>query len=147
MNSSASIVLFDGSPRRSRSARLQRAVEPALARDHDPFGRVPQHGIRGAAKRSPRAAAGRAFALAPHDLAAQQQPKLVLENADDVGGEAAIRLAAEVRDVDGDAPARLELARALGEHVGEELEILDVRARHSVSLELLFVLLAREVGR
>ena len=125
----------------------QRAVEAALARDDDALGRVAQHRIRRAAERSPRAAAGRAFALAPHDLAAQQEAELVLEDADDVGGEAAVGLAAEVGDVHRDAPARLELARALGEHVGEQLEVLDVRARHAVALELLFVLLAREVRR
>ena len=66
---------------------------------------------------------------------------------DDVGGQAAVRLAAEVGDVHRDAPARLELARALGEHVGEQLEVLAVRARHAFAFEFLFVLLAREVRR
>src|SRR5262249_30818779 len=125
----------------------ERAVEAALARDDHPLGGVAQYRVRGAAERSPRAVARRALALAPDDLAAQQQLELVLEDVHDVGRETAIRLAAEVRDVHRDAATRLELARALGEHVGEQLEILHVGARHAVALELLLVLLAREVGR
>ena len=147
MNSSASIVFSDGRPAPLAIGAAERAVEAALARDDHAFGGVAQHRVRGAAERAPRAAARRAFALAPDDLAAQQQLELVLEDVDDVGGEAAVRLAAEVGDVHRDAAARLELARALGEHVGEQLEVLDVRARDAVALELLLVLLAREVGR
>ena len=40
----------------------------------------------------------------------------------------AVRLAAEVGDVDRDAAAGLELASALGEHLAEHLEVLEVDA-------------------
>ena len=125
----------------------ERTIESTLARDHDPLGRVAQHRIRRAAERAPRAASGRALALAPDDLAAQKQFEIVLKNANDVGGEAAVRLAPEVRDVHRDATAGLELAGALREHVGQQLEILDVRARNTVALELFLVLLPREIRR
>ena len=122
-------------------------VEAALAGDDDPLGDVAQHRVGGAAERTPGARAAGAFALLPDQLAPQQQAEVVLEDADDVGRQAAVRLAAEVGDVDRDAPAGLELADALGEHVGEQLEVLEVRRRHALALELLLVLLAGEVGR
>ena len=75
------------------------------------------------------------------------RPRSSLEDADDVGGQAAVRLAAEVGDVDGDAPARLERADALGEDVAQQVEVLEVRRGHAVALELLLVLLAGEVRR
>ena len=53
----------------------------------------------------------------------------------------------EVRDVHRDAPARFELARAFGEHVAQQVEVLEVRRRDALAFELLFVLLAREVRR
>ena len=81
MNSSASIVFSDGQPAALALGAAERAVEAALARDDDALGRVAQHGIRRAAERAPRAVAGRAFALAPDDLAAQEQVQLVLEDA------------------------------------------------------------------
>ena len=76
-------------------------------------------------------------AVRPLPARPQQQPEPVLEDVDHVGGEAAVRLAAEVGDVDRDPPARLEHPHALGEHVVQQLEVLEVRARHTVALELL----------
>jgi hypothetical protein len=69
----------------------------------------------------------------------------VLEDADDVGREAAVRLAAEVGHVDGDAAAGLELPHALLEHGLEQLEVLEVRRGDARPLELLLVGLAGEV--
>ena len=86
-------------------------------------------------------------ALAPDDLAAQQQAEAVLEDGDDVGRERAVRLAAEVGHVDRDAPARLELVDALGEDVVEHLEVVDVAGRDVADPQLQLVLLAGEVGR
>ena len=71
----------------------------------------------------------------------------MLEDADHVGRQAAVRLAAEVGDVDGDSSAGLERAHALGEHVGQHLEVFEVRGGDALALELLFVLLAGEVRR
>ena len=129
MNSSASIVFSDGRPRALAIGAAQRAVEAALARDDDALGGVAQHRVRRRCGTIPTRSCRprlRPCARRPRRAAAAE---LVLEDVDDVGREAAVRLAAEVRDVHRDAPARLELARALGEHVGEHLEVLDVRAR------------------
>ena len=147
MKSSVISVLSCGRPSAARCFDRAGPVEAALAGDDHPLGDVAQHRVGGAAERAPRARAAGALALLPDQLAAQQQPEVVLEDADDVGRQAAVRLAAEVGDVDGDAAARLELADALGEHVGEHLEVLEVRRRHAVALELLLVLLAGEVRR
>ena len=132
-----------------RRALLGRAgpIEATLAGHHDPLGDVAQHGVRGAAERTPRARAVGALALLPHDLATQQQTEVVLQDVDDVGRQAAVRLASEVRHVHGDAPAGLEHAHAVGEHVAQHLQVLEVRAGHAFTLELLLVLLAREVRR
>ena len=96
-------------------------VEAALAGHDHPFGDVAQHRVGGAAERAPRARAAGPLALLPDQLAPQQQAEVVLEDADHVGRQAPVRLAAEVGDVDRDPPARLELADALGEHLGEHL--------------------------
>ena len=136
-----------GKPLASSLLRTASSIEPAFARDHHTLGEIAQHGVRRAAKRSPRTRAARALALLPDDLAAEQQPESVLQDRDDVGREAAIGLAPEVGDVDRDAAAGLELANALGEHVVQQLEVLDVRARHPFLLELLLVVLAGEVRR
>ncbi len=80
-------------------------------------------------RNEPQATAARPLRFLPDDLAAQQQPEVVLEDADDIGGETAIRLAAEVGDVDGDPPSWLQHPGILGEDVAQHLEILDVRRR------------------
>ncbi len=131
------------------ATRLRRAgaVEPSLARDHHTLGEVAEHGVGRAAERAPRARSARALPLLPDDLATEEHAEAVLEDRDHVGRQRAIRLAAEVRDVDRDAAAGLELACALGEHLGEHLEVLEVRAGHALALELLLVVLAREVRR
>ena len=72
--------------------------------------------------------------------------QVVLQDGHDVGGQAAVRLAAEVGHVDGDAPARLEHPLALGEDVAQQRQVLDVGARYALAVELLLVLLAGEVG-
>jgi len=87
----------------------------------------------------------RSLGLLPHDLAAGEEVQVVLEDRHDVGGEAAIRLAPQVGHVDRDPPPRLEHALAFREHVTQEREVLDVGARHAFPVELLLVLLAREV--
>ncbi len=122
-------------------------VEATLARDDHPLGDVAQYRIRRAAERSPRARAGGAFALLPDHLTTEQEAEVVLEDADHVGREAAIRLAAEVRDVDRDPAAGLERSDAFGEHIAKQLQVLEVGGRYALAFELLFVLLAREVGR
>ena len=71
----------------------------------------------------------------------------MFENADDVGRQASVRLAAEVGDIHRDTTTRLELAHAFGEDVGEHLEVLEVGGGDALALQLLFVLLAGEVGR
>ena len=123
------------------------AIEAALAGDDHSLADVAEHRVGRAAERSPCARAGGALALLPDQLAAQQQAEVVLEDADHVGRQAAVGLAAEVGDVDGDASAGLEGAHALGEHVGQHLEVLEVRGRDALALELLLVLLAGEVRR
>ena len=71
----------------------------------------------------------------------------MLEDPDDIRRQAPVGLAAEVGDVDSDPPARLELADALGEHVAQQVEVVEVRGRHALALQLLLVLLAGEVRR
>ena len=63
----------------------------------------------------------------------------------DVRRERPVRPAAEVGDVHGDATAGLERADALGEHLGEHLEVLQVGPGHVALPQRLLVLLAREV--
>ena len=70
-----------------------------------------------------------------------------MKDVDDVGSERTVGLASEVRDVHRDAAARLEDSNTLGEHIMEQLEVLEVRRRDAVALEFFFVLLAREVRR
>ena len=123
------------------------AIEPTVAGDDDPFGRVAQRGVGRRRVRAPRARAVHAVALHPDDLPAEQQAEVVLEDARDVAGEAAIRLAAEVGDVDGDAATGLEHAHALGEDVAQHDEVVDVRLRHVTLAEDELVLLRREVWR
>ena len=72
--------------------------------------------------------------------------EVVLQDGHDVGRQAAIRLAPEVGHVDGDAAARLEHALAVGEHVAQQRQVLDVGPGHPLAVELLLVLLAGEVG-
>ena len=145
MKSSAEIVLSDGNPSSRRWSTLRaRSKRPLLATM-----------IRSVTSRStglvglrndPHAHDPLApDAFLPDDLTAQQQPEPVLQDVDDVRRQAAIRLAPEVGDVGRDPTARLEHANAIGEHVGEQLEVFEVRARHAIALELLLVLLAGEV--
>ena len=81
------------------------------------------------------------------ELAPQQEPEVVLEDADHVGREAAVGLAPEIGHVDGDAPAGFELPRALGEHRPKQLEVVEIGTGDAVAFELLLVLLAGEVRR
>ena len=145
------LVGVDGALRRQSGTLAFRAalgpVEAPFARDDDALGDVAYHRVRGVAKRSPRAVSGRAFALAPDHLAAQQQFQVVLQDMDDVGREASVGLATEVRDVHSDAPTRFQLAGALGEDLPQHVEILEIRRRNTFALQLLLVLLAGEVRR
>src|SRR3712207_9111767 len=93
-------------------------------------------------ERTPRARTARPLTLLPDQLPAQQQAKIVLEDAYHVGRQASVRLAAQVRDVDRDPPARFEFADALGEHVGQHLQVLEVRRRDALAREFLL-----EIGR
>jgi hypothetical protein len=71
----------------------------------------------------------------------------VFEDADHVGGQTPVGLAPQVGDVHGDAATGFEFAGAFGEHLGQHLEILEVRRRNPVPFELLFVLLPGEIRR
>ena len=93
------------------------AVESALAGDDHPLADVAQHRVRRAAERTPRARAAGALAFLPDQLAASSRPRSCSQDPDDVRGQAAVRLAAEVGHVHRDPPAGLELAHAFGEHV------------------------------
>jgi hypothetical protein len=84
--------------------------------------------------------------FATHDLAAQQQPKLVLQNVHDVGRQTSKWFATEVGNVYCNASAGLKCSHTLGEHSAEQLEVLDVRARDALFVELFFVGLASKVG-
>jgi hypothetical protein len=122
------------------------AVEPALAGNDDPLGQVTQDGVGGPLERAPRAGTGRATGLVPDHLAAQQEPELVLEDADDVRGQRPVRPPADIGHVDRDPSTRLQLAHALGEHVLEHLQVLEVGGRDVTLPDRLLVLLAGEVG-
>ena len=147
MNSSAVVLGSNGSPRARRTGPFRRAVEPTLAGDDHPLGEVAEDRVGRLLERAPGAVAARAARLPPHHLAAEQQPEAVLQDADHVGGQGAVGLAAEVGDVDGDAAPGLELGGALGEDVLEHREVLDVGGRDVALPELLLVGLAGEVGR
>ena len=147
MKSSVNTVLSCGRPFDGSLADRARPVEATLAGHDHTLADVAQHRVGGAAERPPRTRTGRSLALLPDQLAAQEQTEIVLKDADDVGGQAAVRLATEIRHVHRDAAARFQLADALGEHLGEHLEVLEVRRGNALSLELLLVLLAGEVRR
>ena len=57
--------------------------------------------------------------LYPDDLSAKEQTEIVLEDPHHVSRQRPVWPPAEVCDVHGDPPARLELAGALGEHIEE----------------------------
>jgi len=88
-------------------------VEPALAGDDHALGDVAEDGVGSTSERTPCARATRAFALLPDQLAAQEQTEIVLQDLDDVRGQAAVGLASEVGNVHRDATTGLELARAV----------------------------------
>ena len=146
MKSSAPMLLSWGSPSRLRSLGLRaRPKRPLLATT-----------TRSVTSRSTGLAAERKEPQAHEPLAPSpfchtisprgQQVEVVLQDGHDVGRQAAIRLAPEVGHVDGDAAARLEHALALGEHVAQQRQVLDVGPGHPLAVELLLVLLAGEVG-
>ncbi len=134
-------------PRGRPRGAVDGPVEPPLGRHHHPLGQVAQHRVGGAAERPPGAVAPRAPGLAPHHLAPQQQAQPVLEDADHVGRQRPVRLAPQVGDVDRDAAPRLQLGHALGEDVGQQVEVLVVRRGDALPPQLLLVLLAGEIGR
>ena len=146
MKSSVPIVLRWGSPSAARCFTVRaRSKRPLLATTTRSV--TSRRTGLAALRNEPHATdPDAASALLPDDLPAQQQAEL-LEDAADVGRQAAVGLAPEVGDVDRDAPARLEHAHAVGEHRGEHVEVLEVRRRDAVALELLLVLLAGEVRR
>ena len=57
-----------------------RSNRPLLG-DDDPLGQVAQHRVGRALERPPRAGAAGALGLLPDDLAPQQQPEAVLQDA------------------------------------------------------------------
>ena len=85
--------------------------------------------------------------LEPHDLAPQQQAEPVLQDADDVGRQRPVGLAAQVGDVDGDAAAGLELARRTRRTRPRAARGTRCTTPGCPRPELLLVLLAGEVGR
>ncbi len=124
----------------------QGPLEATLRGDDHALGHVAQHRVRGLAERPPRARARRRCRLLPDHLAPQQQPEIVLEDGDHVGAERPIRLAAEVRDVHRDPAAGLEHPSALGEHVAQHLQVVEVGGGDALA-DLELVVLADEVGR
>ena len=123
------------------------AVEATLAGDDDAFGHVAQHRIGGRQVGADRDGAGRAVGLLPDDLTPEEKGKVVLENPDDVAGQRAVRLAAEVRHVDSHAAAGLEHPPALREHVAQHRQVLEIRPGDVALAEGGLVLLAGEVRR
>jgi putative ubiquitin-RnfH superfamily antitoxin RatB of RatAB toxin-antitoxin module len=121
-------------------------IEATLAGDHDAFGDVAQHRVGRAAERPPRAVARGRLGLAPDDLAPQQEAQLVLEDAHDVGRQAAVGLAAEVGHVDREPPAGLEDAHALGEHLVQQPQVVGVGLGDLRVVLVDLVVLAHEVG-
>src|SRR5439155_14744245 len=93
---------------------LDRPIEATFAGDDDALGEVTQHGVGRAPERAPRARAAGPLGLLPDHLAPKQQVEVVLQDADDVGREAAVGLAPEVGQVYRDAAGGLELALAPG---------------------------------
>ena len=145
----SSLLMSDscGSPSFARSfAGMARSKRPFDAID-DALGEVAQHRVRRLHVRAERARSRRALRLHPHDLAAQQHGELVLQDRGDVTGQRAVRLATEVGDVHAHAPAGLEHPEALGEHVAQHGEVLEVLRRDVTGLEVGLVRLAREVRR
>ena len=147
MKSSARMLLANGNPARPPLLGALGSAEAALAGHDHPFGDVAQHGIGRRAEGPPGARAAGALTLLPHDLAPWQQPQIVLQDGHDIGRQASIRLAAEVGHVDRDPSARLEHPLALGEHLPEQLEVLEVGPGHTFAVQFLLVLLAGEIGR
>jgi len=64
--------------------------------------------------------------LLPDDLTSQQHAELILENMDDVCRQAAIRLAAKVRHVDGHPAAWLEHLETACKDLVQHLEVVEV---------------------
>ena len=122
-------------------------VEATLRRDDDPFGQVTQHRVGRPLEAPPCARSRRPPLLDPDDLAAQQQAQVVLEDGRDVGRERTVRATTQVGDVDGDATAGFQFPGALCEDVAQHLEVLEVRRRNMVGVELGLVGLAGEVRR
>ena len=138
------MVAPPGSTGRRRPAD---AIEATLARDDHPLGGVTQYRVGRRLVRPPCTRTAGPALLLPDDLAAQQQAEVVLEDRGDVGGQAPVRAAAEVRDVDGDAATRLQRADALGEHVAQHRQVVEVVAGDVTFAERRLVLLAGEVRR
>ena len=118
MKSSSVMVSAWGSPGCWRSLDGRGPVEPALAGDDHPLGDVAQHRVGGAAERAPGTRPAGPLALLPDHLAPRsRRPRSSCRIGGDVGGQAAVGLAAQVGHVDGDPAAGLEGPGALGEHV------------------------------
>ena len=63
------------------------------------------------------------------ELAAKEQTEIVLEDPHHVSRQRPVWPPAKVCDVHSNPPARLELAGALGEHIAQEVEVLEVGGR------------------
>ena len=122
-----------------------RPVEPSLGRHDHALGEVPQDRVPGALEGTPGAVACGAALLLPDDLSPEQEPQPVLEDGDDVRRERPVGPPAEVGDVHGDPTAGLQRADALGEDLGEHLQVVQVGPGHVALPQRLLVLLAREV--
>ena len=147
MKSSALMLATEGRPALRRSLGLSARPKRPLLATMTRSVTSRSTGLAGERKDPQAHEPAGPVALLPDDLAPGQQVQVVLEDGHHVGGQAAVGLAAEVGHVDGDPPARLEHPLALGEHLAQELEVLEVGTRHPFTVELLLVLLAGEVGR
>src|SRR5215213_8830593 len=104
-----------------------RSIEPTLAGHDHPFSDVAKHRVGRTAERPPGARAARALPLLPYELTAQQQTKVVLKDADHIGGETPVRLTPQIRHIHCNSSAWLELSCALREDRREHIEILEIR--------------------
>jgi hypothetical protein len=122
-------------------------VKTSLAGNDHALSRVSQDRVRRRLVGTPGTGAAGPTLLLPDNFASEQKAEIVLQNRGDVGSKAAIWLAAEVGNIDGQPTAGLERACALAQDVAQHREVLDVVGRHVAFAKRCLVFLARKVGR
>ena len=124
-----------------------RPVEATLASDDHSFAHITQHWVGWALETAPGARARGPPLFHPHHLTAQQQAQIVLQDGGHVGGERAIGTAAEVGNIHRNPATGFEHAHALGEHVAQHLQVLEVVRWYRPFAECLLIGLPSEIGR